>query len=154
VEVYELVRRAVLVDGKSRKQTALDFGIDERTVKKMFDNPVPPGYRLSKPRAKPKLGAFVATIDEILLADQAAPRKQRHTAKRIFERLRDEHGYTGGQTQVRACVADVKGRRPKEAFVPLVSIPGEAEVDFYEACAEIGGVMRKAHCFLVTQRPS
>ncbi|KHA62722.1 transposase, partial [Sphingomonas sp. Ant20] len=60
-----------------------------------------PGYRRTKPPTKPKLGALLPAIDAILAADREAPRKQQHTAKRIFERLRDEHGYTGGYTMVK-----------------------------------------------------
>jgi hypothetical protein len=59
---------------------------------------VPPGYRRKRPPARPKLDPFTGIIDEILAADDGRPRKQRHTAKRIFERLRDEHGYSGGIT--------------------------------------------------------
>lgn len=62
---------------------------------------VPPGYRLKRTRAKPKLGPFLGRIDAMLAEDETMPRKQRHTAKRIFERLQEE-GYTGGYTQVPA----------------------------------------------------
>lgn len=75
------------------------------------------------------------------------PEKQRHNAKRIYERVKKEHGYTGGETQVRAYVAELKGRGPKEAFVPLVSIPGEVAIDFFDAVAEMDGKMRKTHNF-------
>jgi transposase len=149
VDFYELVRRGALVEGKSDAQIARDLGIDRRTVKKLVENPVPPGYRMRQVRAKPKLGAFMDRIEEILRTDETAPRKQRHHARRIFERLRDEEGYTGGESQVRAYVAQVKGRRQKEAYVPLVSSPGEAEVDFFEAWVRMAGVPRKVHCFLI-----
>jgi transposase len=81
-----------------------------------------------RPPARPKLDPFTRIIDEILTADDGRPRKQRHTAKRIFERLRDEHGYSGGIT----IVGDyVRGRRlqQREVFVPLQHDPGYAKVD-------------------------
>jgi hypothetical protein len=62
---------------------------------------VPPGYRRRRPPARPKLDPFTGIIDGILTEDEDRPRKQRHTSKRIFERLRDEHGYAGGMRQRR-----------------------------------------------------
>ena len=75
--------------------------IDPRTVAKMLSFSVPPGYRRSHPSKRPKLDPFVGIIDRILEEDQGRPTKQRHTSKRIFERLRDEHGFTGGITIVK-----------------------------------------------------
>jgi len=72
--------------------------------------------------------------------------KQRHTAKRIFERLRDEHGYAGGLTVVKDHVRIARGRL-RETFVPLAHPPGHAQVDFGEAVAVIGGVRQKIHFF-------
>ena len=74
------------------------FGIDRRTVKKMLSYSAPPGYCQTKPVRRPRLDGFTGIIDAILEADTDpdVPRKQRHTAHRIFERLRDEHGFTGG----------------------------------------------------------
>ena len=72
------------------------FGIDRKTVAKMLEHAVPPGYRRTGPPVRPKLDPFIAIIDPILEADKGRLKKQRHTAKRIFERLRDEHGFTGG----------------------------------------------------------
>ncbi|MGH7272121.1 MAG: hypothetical protein ACREJ3_16950, partial [Polyangiaceae bacterium] len=83
-----------------------------------------------------------------LWSDWHAPRKQRHTAQRIFEVLRDEFGYAGGSSQVRAAVKALKARAV-EAFIPLVSIPGEAEADFFEAMVDLAGVRVKVHAFLM-----
>ena len=93
VELYAQVRFAVQIEGLSRREAARRFGIDPRTVAKMLAFSVPPGYRRSRPPARPKLDPFTGIIDGILAADEGRPRKQRHTSKRIFERLRDEHGY-------------------------------------------------------------
>src|SRR3981189_1761525 len=96
--LYGQVGYAVQVEGLSRREAARQFGIDPRTVAKMLAFSVPPGYRRSRPPARPKLDPFTGIIDGILTEDEGRPRKQRHTSKRIFERLRDEHGYAGGVT--------------------------------------------------------
>src|SRR5712671_5889995 len=101
VELYGQVRRAVYVEGMSRREAARRFGIDPRTVAKTLAFSVPPGYRRSQRPARPKLDPFLGIIDRILEEDKGQPAKQQHTSKRIFERLRDEHGYDGGITIVR-----------------------------------------------------
>jgi transposase len=88
-------------------------------------------------------------IDEILEADKTAPVKQRHTAKRIYERLRDEYGYTGCSSQVRRAVARSK-HYSKEVFVPLSHPPGHAQFDFGEATVVIAGVETKAALAVMT----
>ena len=100
VELYAAVRLAVVDEGLSHYEAGRRFGIDRRTVKKMLSYSAPPGYRRTKPVRRPKLDGFTGIVDAILEADTDpdAPRKQRHTAHRIFERLRDEHGFTGGYT--------------------------------------------------------
>ena len=144
VELYARVRRACHVDGLSERAAARLFGIDRKTVSKILKHSVPPGYRRSKPPARPKLDPFLPIIDQILEADRALPKKQRHTAQRIFERVRDEHGFTGGITIVSDYVREKK-RRTQEVFVPLSHPPGHAQVDFGEALGEIGGVRCKLH---------
>jgi transposase len=146
VELYVQVRRAVYVEGMSRREAARRFGIDPRTVAKMLAFSVPPGYRRSRPPARPKLDPFVGIIDRILEEDKGQPAKQQHTSKRIFERLRDEHGYPGGITVVKDYVHE-RRQRQREMFVPLRHDPGHAQVDFGEALAVIGGVERKIHFF-------
>lgn len=91
-------------------------------------------------------GALIPVIDAILEADKAAPMKQRHTAKRIFERLRDEHGFAGGYTVVKDYVRICRAQG-RETFVPLAHPPGHAQVDFGEAIAIIGGVRHKIYYF-------
>lgn len=146
VELYARVRRACHVEGLSEREAARLFGIDRKTVSKILQHSVPPGYRRSKPPARPKLDPFIPIIDQILEADRALPKKQRHTSQRIFERLRDEHGFNGGITIVTDYVREKK-RRTQEVFVPLSHAPGHAQVDFGEALGEIGGVQRKLHYF-------
>jgi len=146
VELYGQVRYAVQIEGISRREAARRFGIDPRTVSKMLAFSVPPGYRRSRPPRRPKLDPFIGIIDGILEEDKRRPGKQRHTSKRIFERLRDEHGYAGGLTIVKDYVF-ARRQRQREMFVPLRHDPGHAQVDFGEAVAVIGGVERKIHFF-------
>ena len=151
VEIYAWVRHAVLIEGIGERAAAERFGINARTVSKMLKFSVPPGYVRTKPPFRPKLDAFVGIIDAILAADKERPKKQRHTAKRIFERLRDEHGFAGKITIVKDHVAGWR-QRSQEMFVPLVHPPGHAQVDFGEALGVIGGVERKIH-FLAMDLP-
>jgi transposase len=146
VEVYAAVRQFVFVDGKSRREAARIFGLSRETVSKMCRFSLPPGYTRSQPAGKPKLGPLIPVIDAILDGDRSAPVKQRHTAKRIFERLRDEHGFAGGYTIVKDHVR-IERARGRETFVPLAHPPGHAQVDFGEAVGVIGGVRQKIHFF-------
>src|SRR6476659_895688 len=146
VDLYVKVRHAVRIEGLSERAAARRFGIDPRTVNKMMTLSVPPGYVRKKPPRKPKLDPFIAVIEGILEDDKSRPRKQQHTAKRIFERLRDEHGFAGGITIVKDYVA-AWHQRAQEMFIPLVHAPGHAQADFGEAIGVIGGVERKIHFF-------
>jgi transposase len=144
VDVYARVRRAVLVEGKSRRAVAREFGLARKTVRKMLEYSLPPGYRRQKPIRRPKLGPWLGVIDAILEQDKERPRKQRHTAKRIFERLRVEHSYSGGYTIVKDYVRQAK-LGSQEMFVPLSHAPGEAQADFGQAQVVIAGAEQTAH---------
>jgi transposase len=144
VELYRKVRKACHRDGMSGRDAAKYFGVNRRTISKILEHSEPPGYRRSKPIKRPKLDGFTGTIDAILKADTVQPKKQRHTAKRIFERLCKEHGFRGGITIVRDYVREHK-RLHKEVYVPLEHAPGHAQADFGEALAIIGGVQQKVH---------
>jgi transposase len=125
VEIYGRVRRAVRVEGRSERAVALEFGISRETVRKMLRYAVPPGYRRQQPPKRPKLGPWLGAIDAILEEDKQRPARQRHTAKRIFERLRAEYAFSGGYTIVKHYVRTQR-LRSQEMFVPLVHAPGEA----------------------------
>ena len=146
MEVYAAVRRFVFVEGNSRREAARVFGLSRETVSKMCRFSLPPGYVRQRPAEKPKLGPLIPVIDAILDLDRTSPLKQRHTAKRIFERLRDEHGFAGGYTVVKDYVR-IERARGRETFVPLAHPPGHAQVDFGEAVGVIGGVRQKIHFF-------
>ena len=148
VKSYLRVRRAVMVEGMSVREAARVFGLHRDTVRKMLAYSVPPGYRRQTPPRRPKLEPFAGVIDRILEDDLGRPRKQRHTAKRIFERLREEYGFDGQYTIVKDYVRESR-RQSREMFVPLSHSPGHAQCDFGEALVVIGGVEQKAHCFVI-----
>nr|WP_232621791.1 IS21 family transposase [Thioclava electrotropha] len=130
----------------SQREAARHFGISRDSVQKMLAYSVPPGYRRKAPIKRPKLDGFTEIINAWLEEDRGVPRKQRHTAKRVFERLRDEHGFTGGYTIVKDYIRE-DDRRGREMFVPLAHAPGHAQADFGEAMVIIDGVEQKAHFF-------
>ena len=137
-----------MVDGMSTREASRVFGLHRDTVRKMLAYSVPPGYRRRQPPRRPKIGPYTGVIDRILEDDLGLPRKQRHTAKRIHERLRDEYGFDGRYTIVKDYVREHR-RRTREMFVPLAHPPGHAQCDFGEALAVIGGVKRKVHFFVL-----
>jgi len=111
VEMYAQVRRQVMVDGVSQRAVARQFGISREMVKKMLRHALPPGYRRATPATRPKLEPFLGWIEATLTADKVVHRKQRHSAKKIFDRLKSEHNYTGGYTVVilpRSCARGFK----------------------------------------------
>ena len=116
VEMYARVRRACMVEGMSVREASRVFGLHRDTVRKMLAYSVPPGYRRQDPPRRPKLEPFTGVIDGILEADHRVPRKQRHTAKRIFERLRDEHGFDGGYTTVGEQKQHANEQAPREGY--------------------------------------
>ncbi len=151
VESSAAVRRFVFVEGHSRREATLVFELNRETVVEMCRFWLPPNYTRKEPAARPKLGRSLPVIDAILAADQAARVKQRHTAKRNFERLRDEHGFAGGYTVVKDHVRLCRARG-RETIVPLAHPPGHAQVDFGEAVGVFGGVRQKIH-FLCMDLP-
>ena len=148
VDVYLRVRRAVMVDGMSIREVSRVFGLHRDTVRKILAYSAPPGYRRQTSPRRPKLEPFTGVIDQILADDLRRPRKQRHTAQRIFQRLRDEHGFGGQYTIVKDYVREHR-RRSQEMFAPLSHPPGHAQCDFGEALVIIGGVEQKAHRFVL-----
>lgn len=137
------IRRKVLVEGASKRSIHRDYRIGHQALAKILANTEPPGYQMAEIRRKPVLGPHLATIEQILADDKEVPPKQRHTARRIFDRLRDEYGYTSCYSQVQTAVQRAKAYS-KEAFVPLSHPPGHVQFDFGEATVEIAGVRTKA----------
>jgi len=149
MEQWVEIRRRVLGGELSKRGACREYGIDWRTLKRILEHAEPPGYRLAEPRRKRKLAEFLPRIHEILEQDRQAPKKQRHTARRIFDRLREEYGYEGGQTVVKEVVRAWK-QRQAEVFVPLAHRPGEAQSDFGEAQVKLRGEQVKVALFVIS----
>lgn len=116
-------------EGMSQRDAARHFNISRDSVRKILAFSVPPGYRRNAPVKWPKLDGFTDIIDGWLEDDRGVHRKQRHTAKKVFKRLRDEHGFTGGYTIIKDYMRE-RERRGREMFVPLSHPPGHAQADF------------------------
>ena len=149
MEMWTEVRRRVLTGELSKRAACQEYGINWRTLGKMLAHAEPPGYRRRTKREKPILGPHLAWIHEVLEQDKKAPKKQHHTAQRIFDRLKAERDYTGGVTMVKAAVREWKDIR-KEVFVPLSHPPGEAQVDFGFAYVDIAGERQQVALFVMT----
>jgi transposase len=153
VEQFEQIRRDRDREGLSIRGLAVRHGVHRRTVKQALFSPVPPLKRSPVGRPAPKLGPYRVVIDSWLQADRDAPRKQRHTAKRIHQRLVDEHGADVAETTVRQYVRARKramGWAVSEVFVPQVHAPGmEGEVDWGEADIVLAGVVTTVHLFVM-----
>jgi len=148
MEQWARVRRKILIEHRSKRSVMAEEGLHWETLQKMLAHSRPPGYRRAK-KAERRIDPYVEWVRRVLERDREVPRKQRHTAKRIFERLRDERGYRGGYTAVKEVVAELK-LRGQEVFVPLIHRPGEAQVDFGHALVNVGGVLRKCPFFVMS----
>ncbi len=153
MELFEQIKRDRDREGLSVRALAERHGVHRRAVRQALVSPVPPVKRAPLCRPAPKLGAYRALIDAWLEADCEAPRKQRHTAKRIWSRLVDEHGADVAESTVREYVRQRKramGWPVGEVFVPQVHAPGVgAEVDWGEAQVELAGARTKVQLFLM-----
>lgn len=141
----ERVRKAYHRDRKSKRQIAREFGIHRDTVSRLLSGDANEAPRLQRQTwTAPVLGPFLPVIEAWLKEDEASPKKQRHTAQRIYERLVEEHEFKGSDRRVREVVAAIR-QKPKEVFLPLAFEPGEmAQVDWIEDLrVVIAGTLRK-----------
>jgi len=129
VDDYGAIRRARR-DGKSIRQIARDFNHSRNTIRLILQHPEPNPNPSTRNYSAPVLGLFQSLIDQILVDDEDAPPKQRHTAMQVFRRLRDEHSYHGCYGQVQRYVHKHRHRH-RETFIPLGHLPGQRpEADF------------------------
>jgi transposase len=140
-----------MVDGLSRQEAVKRYGVHWNTITEMLQYSVPRGYRRRERSTWKKLGPYMAWIDKVLEHDRSVHKKQRHTAQRIFERLRDEEGFSGGYTIVREYVARAM-LRSREMFIPLSHRPGHAQAGFGQADTYIAGKKVRFHYFCVDLR--
>ena len=157
VELFEQIRRDRKFGGLSTHALARKYGGHRRTVRQALESSVPPARKRPEGRPAPRLGEWRGLIDGRLIADRSAPRKQRHTAKPIHQRLR-EHGVVVSERQVRRYVRERRqqlGELVDELFVPLCSEPGaEAEVDWGEAIVVIAAAPRQISPIKRGSRPN
>jgi transposase len=149
MEKWAEIRRRVLVDGLSRRAACRAYGIHWKTLTKILTHSEPPGYRRAGPRRPSILDPLLPVVHQILRDDRKAPPKQRHTAARIYRRLRDEHGFAGRLTVVKDAVRAWRAGHA-EVFVPLAHPPGEAQVDFGQAEVILDGRPAKVALFVMT----
>lgn len=154
VELFARIRRDARVEGLSIRSLARAHRVSRRTVRQALAAAQPPARKVPV-RGAPRLGPFKTVIDQMLLADLEAPRKQRHTAQRVFDRLVDEHRAVISYSSVRQYVktgrteiASESGYASVEVFVPQEHAPGaEAEVDFGDVWVDIDGIRTRCYMF-------
>ncbi|HUR52596.1 MAG TPA: IS21 family transposase [Gemmataceae bacterium] len=149
MELWAEIRRRVLTGELSKRQACRTYEIHWATLKKILAHEEPPGYRRRQPRRRPTIEPVLPVIRQILTDDASAPKKQRHTAQRIWQRLRDEHAFTGGYTTVKDAVRELKVGT-KEVFLPLTHPPGEAQVDFGFAEVILAGAPTQVAVFVMS----
>lgn len=143
------VRRAVRVEGISKREACRRFGLHWDTLQRILQHGHPPGYQRVAKVDRPVIGPWLDRLAELLAEAKSQPRKQRYTVKRMWQLLREE-GFAGGYTTVKDAVRELRRQAPKEVFMPLAQRPGAAQVDFGHAVARIGGVLRKVTFFVMS----
>jgi transposase len=129
----EYIRDLYENEGLSLREIARQTKKDFRTVQKYaYQNDWNPPVKLTEPNAYPVMGDHIPIVNGWLEQDEREPRKQRHTVRRIYNRLRDEHGFEGSYSSVKRYVAirKVEMQKYKESFLPLDHPPGYAQTDF------------------------
>ena len=150
MDVKAEIRQAVLVEGKSQRQVAQEMGYSRNTVRKMLVDSQPSRYRLSQARERPILGPYKGQLQQWVEEDSRKVKKQRRTAKRMYQLLREEHGYRGAESTVRAYLGKLRRKGKQQCYVPLAYAPGETgQLDFGEGEVTIGGQRVTAHLFLM-----
>lgn len=157
VEHYSYIRTAHRVYGKKIKQIARETGHSKNTIKKVLRGEYG-GYASRTTQPYPVLGPYLELIDQWLSDDKQRPKKQRHTAVRIYHRLCQEQGFKGSETTVRRYVREAKlrlGVGGRQVFIPCDPQMGvEAEVDWGQCIAIIGGIETKLKLFCMRSKCS
>ena len=137
----ERIRYAHFREGSSIRELARAFHHSRTTIRRALDDPGPWTYRRTRRRPAPVMDQVAHIVAAWLAADETVHHKQHHTARRIHQRLRDEHGFGGAESTVRAFVRGQRRASLRGVTIPLAHDPGaEAQVDFGEARVRIRGV--------------
>lgn len=150
VEDYEAIRRAYFLDKQSIREISRELHHGRTLVRKAIAQAGPQAYKLSQPREAPVLAPYKQKIEELLKESKGLPRKQRYTAHKIFL-LIQKTGYSGSEGGVHHYICQwKKAQKHSPAFLPLEFEPGQdAQVDWGEAQAEIGGVRMVVQVFVM-----
>jgi transposase len=146
MEEWLQIRERVLREGVCKRQILRETGMHWTTLERILNHPIPPGYCRKQPISS-KIDSYLGRIRKILEQDRFTPKKQRHTAKRIWELLQAD-GFDGGYTIVKDAVRQIK-KAGQEVFMPLIHRPGETQVDFGQALVKMNGILRKVHFFVM-----
>ncbi|MCL4552885.1 MAG: IS21 family transposase [Candidatus Marsarchaeota archaeon] len=150
----EFIRKKHSVEGWSIRNISKTFGVSRQSVRKALASAEIPTYKLTNPRPYPVMEAYRSIIQAWLKADAKAPPKQRHTAKRIYDRLVEEYGFSGGDSTVRRFVRLLKAKTPP-AYIPLTaSYEEQAQVDWGQAVVRMDGELTTAHLFCLRLKAS
>jgi transposase len=151
----EFIKKKHGSEGWPIRKIARQLEVSRQTVRKVLASSAePPRYQQNVPRPRPVMGPYLPVIERWLKADETAPRKQRHTAKRVHDRLVEEYDFRGSQVTVRRAVRALRGRRV-EMFVPLEAVPGKvAQADFGQAQVLVAGTMQKVFIFCLRAKHS
>jgi transposase len=145
VDQKEIIRREYFIKRKSMRQIAREYHHSRKTIHKAIMDPGIPVYSRKRPHGKPVIGPYLPMIIQWLEEDRQRPPKQRHTAKRIYDRLKDEYGFPGGERTVRREVSLLREKIP-DSHVPQTYRPADgATFDFGEAQVVMDGTERKVH---------
>ena len=155
VDQYSYIRTAHRIYGKAIKQIARETGHSKNTVKKVLRGEYN-SYKARIGQPYPVLGPYIKSIDQWLKDDKEQPKKQRHTAVRVFNRLKQEYDFKGSETTVRRYVREAKlrlGVSGREVFIPSDPQTGvEAEVDWGNCIAILGGVETRLKLFCMRSK--
>ena len=150
VKQHDTIRRMYYLDHKSARAIAKELGVARQTVAKAITTDTAATYTRTTPAPAPQLGAFKAELDRLLTENERLPRKQRYTGHKMYETICTQ-GYTGSEASVQGyLVAQRKASRRPKVFIPLAFDPGQdAQVDWGEAQAIIGGVKQTVQVFVM-----
>lgn len=157
MDIYEYIRFSHYKLGYGIRKISRMTGLDRKTIRKALGG-VTPHYQVTNPRPKVVIGPFMDQIRQWLLLDRKAPKKQRHTAGRIHQRLKEELGFQGSLSTTQVAVQQIKkeldpGR--KEVFIPSDPLKREgAEMDWGELYVDLNSKRTKVYLFAMRSKYS